>query len=140
MGDITRVIQKFVLGRGDISDIATLHSAITVWMSIKERIKLEKAMEESERNGLDDSGWENLDRLMTRFDGAVDLAARIRDALPVSGASVGEDSVTPAADLEEEVHTDEVSNADNEPGLQLNAQRFNIRPEYVLIAEFHSRT
>ena len=44
MEDASRIVQKFILGRGDATDLSAIHSTILIWASIKRRIELEKNM------------------------------------------------------------------------------------------------
>lgn len=53
MGDVddaTRIVQKFLLGRGDVSDLSAICATIDVWSSMKSRVALEKSMERQERD------------------------------------------------------------------------------------------
>ncbi|KIM48011.1 hypothetical protein M413DRAFT_61970, partial [Hebeloma cylindrosporum] len=67
--DIGRVCQRFLLGRGDFSDLIAIHSTIQTWSSLKKRCEQEKAMEASETpNSPDINGWAALDALFLRMN------------------------------------------------------------------------
>jgi DNA mismatch repair ATPase MutS len=77
MDDATRIVQKFLLGRGNTYDLSALNQAITAWSSIRQRIKLERRMEAKERGVIEQEEWDSLDSLMTRMDDLASLSLRI---------------------------------------------------------------
>ncbi|KAH9081821.1 muts domain V-domain-containing protein [Lactarius deliciosus] len=48
--DVTRTVQKFLLGRGSTSDVAAISTAISTWSFIKGRILLERELQLREQN------------------------------------------------------------------------------------------
>lgn len=91
MEDTSRIVQRFLLGRGDISDLIAIRSTILLWNMIKKRFDLERKMEQSEKGGIDDEEWCSLNALIYRMSDLYSLAERINLAI----------SCTPAADASE---------------------------------------
>jgi DNA mismatch repair ATPase MutS len=81
MEDASRIVQKFILGRGDAGDLSAIHSTISVWESIRKRVELEKKMEKKERGAIVESDWASLNALMSRMSDLRELANRISMAL-----------------------------------------------------------
>lgn len=75
--DATRIVQKFLLGRGQPSDLSAICSTIDTWTSIRNRVGLEKDMERQERSCLEDEEWASLDALMRRMSDLHELASKI---------------------------------------------------------------
>lgn len=79
--DTSRVVQKFVLGRGNVGDLSSICLTIKVWTSIKERIEQERAIERAKlENPLSDE-WAGVDALLERMTDLGPLATRIAFAL-----------------------------------------------------------
>ncbi|KDQ63842.1 hypothetical protein JAAARDRAFT_393061 [Jaapia argillacea MUCL 33604] len=108
--DATRIVQRFLLGRGDIADLSTIPATISSWSSIKSRIQQEKAMELQERGRIQPDEWESIDALMGRLTSLADLSQRIATSLKsdhgislsslsagdsAEGENPSEDGVTP---------------------------------------------
>ena len=79
--DATRIVQKFLLGRGDASDLSAMSACISIWAAIRSRIELEKVMEGKERDGLVAEEWGSLDALLSRMNDFSALQSRIGMAL-----------------------------------------------------------
>ncbi|KAI0639235.1 muts domain V-domain-containing protein [Trametes polyzona] len=78
--DATRIVQKFLLGRGSFYDLSAICATIDIWSSIKERILVEQKVEQSDGpNG--DSEWTSIQALIHRLADLGGLASRIRLAL-----------------------------------------------------------
>jgi DNA mismatch repair ATPase MutS len=75
--DITRIVQKLLLGRGNSSDLLAVNTTIRVWQSVMKRVELEKNMEGQERGHVDQDEWASLDALMSRMSDLPDLFNRI---------------------------------------------------------------
>lgn len=89
MEDTSRIVQRFLLGRGDTSDLAAIRSTILLWSVIKRRFDLERKMEQSEKGGTDDKEWSSLNSMMHRMSDLSSLAGRINMAIscgPVADA------------------------------------------------------
>ena len=79
--DTTRIVQKFLVGRGDPSDLVSIHTTISVWESIKQRIEMEKTMEQKERGDDFQNEWASIDALLSRMSDLRELSHKIRSAL-----------------------------------------------------------
>ncbi|KAF7339689.1 DNA mismatch repair protein [Mycena sanguinolenta] len=83
--DAGRVVQRFLLGRGDAGDLHTVNSTIRVWAALKARIVQERqqeAREAAERGVVfADAEWTSLDALMARMSDLQELSTRIDGAL-----------------------------------------------------------
>ena len=64
--DATRIVQKFLLGRGDASDLSAMSACISIWAAIRSRIALLVASSLASANSSvsippsDASGWANI--------------------------------------------------------------------------------
>ncbi|EJF66544.1 hypothetical protein DICSQDRAFT_142135 [Dichomitus squalens LYAD-421 SS1] len=79
--DATRIAQKFLLGRGSFPDLTAICTTIDTWSSIKERILMEKKMDERTDDTVGDAEWSSIEKLMEKLVDLEWLAARIRTAL-----------------------------------------------------------
>ncbi|KAL6304264.1 muts domain V-domain-containing protein [Sparassis latifolia] len=79
--DATRIVQRFLLGRGQASDLLAICSTIESWTSIKKRIELERKMEEQENGHVSEDDWASLDALMCSMNDLRHLSDRIDQAL-----------------------------------------------------------
>jgi DNA mismatch repair ATPase MutS len=126
-GDLTRIVQKFSLGRGDPSDLATISSTITAWKAFKDRVTLEKTMEAKERKEFNAADWAGLDVLLGRVDVVDELSSRIKTALLPEKDAIenNEDEVN-----EEASPSDNVNDVDpNGEFRWQTGQRFAIHPK-----------
>jgi DNA mismatch repair ATPase MutS len=82
--DASRIVQRFLLGRGDVTDLLTIKSALDIWEDVKARIEMEYQMEmQGQPTGADDE-WLDLRRLLDRMANLQELALRIGAAVDVS--------------------------------------------------------
>lgn len=79
--DATRIVQKFLLSKGEPRDLLSINRTIDVWISIQNRLELERKMETSERGNLIDSEWEGIGALMSGIADLRRLSYRIGLAL-----------------------------------------------------------
>ncbi|KAJ3922978.1 muts domain V-domain-containing protein [Lentinula edodes] len=75
--DASRIVQKFLLGKGDPSDMLALTATVNIWSGIQQRVNHEREMEYLERRSFSASEWGSLDSLMNRMVNLEDLAQRI---------------------------------------------------------------
>jgi len=127
--DATRVLQRFLLGRGLPSDFSSLNSSIITWISISRRLALEREQELKERGQLDVDEWSCVDTLLGRMKDLSELSVRITASLTRTDLSV---------DLEPEPETEEGREATPNPdsraaelNLTSGAAKWMIRPESV---------
>ena len=79
--DIGRIVQRFIMGRGDSGDLLAVNRTIQVWSTVIKRFQEEKMMEAVERTRTHDADWTSLDALMSRIVDLQDLSTRITMAL-----------------------------------------------------------
>lgn len=79
--DVTRIVQRFSLGRGDTTDLLGVGATVQVWSSIRNRVAQEREMEGIERGHVDSDEWASLDALMDRMPDFRELSSRINQAL-----------------------------------------------------------
>ena len=96
--DATRIVQKFLLGRGSYHDLTAICTTIDIWTSIKERILMEKSMEGRDVEHME---WASIEALMDRLSDLDSLARRIRMSLSQRESAVSEGDV----DIESEFPT-----------------------------------
>jgi len=123
--DATRILQRFLLGRGLPSDFSPLNSSIITWISINRRLTLERKQELRERGQLDIDEWSCIDTLLGRMKDLSELSVRITASLTRTDLSV---------DLEPEPEEGEEATPDpDSPVAEINltsgAAKWVIRPE-----------
>jgi hypothetical protein len=133
MEDASRIVQKFIMGRGDASDLSAIHSTILVWGSIKTRIELEKKMEKTERGIIAEDEWASLDVLMSRMSELRELRMRIGMALRprIDGA---EDEADVAAETSYGIPDNSaqaILQTKSKPAFAYSHSDWAIKPEYV---------
>ncbi|KAF7306692.1 DNA mismatch repair protein [Mycena indigotica] len=83
--DASRIVQKFLLGKGDATDLHAVRSTIVTWMTIKARILQERQQEELEtgqtQRGFQADEWNSLDALIGRMAKLHELSDHIGRAL-----------------------------------------------------------
>jgi MutS domain III len=85
--DASRIVQRFLLGKGDVTDLSTIKNAIDTWEEIKSRIELEHQMDlQGKSTGAGDE-WLDLRRLLNRMADLTKLAWRIGMAVDTSALS-----------------------------------------------------
>jgi len=101
--DATRIVQKFLLGRGAFNDMSAINSSFSVWAAIKSRLHIEKVMEVKEKGRASPDEWASVDALMSRMDDMEALSHRI--SLALKGARTD-------ADVEKELDLNESSSVE----------------------------
>lgn len=124
--DAGRIVQKFLLGRGQSNDLLAINSAIRTWIGLKHRIDEEKRMESLERRDVGHDEWSSLDALMSRMVDLRDLSRRIDLSLEKSERAG--DSSLPSGFLGESLETE---TSDNSPRTiaRYGQTRWAIKPE-----------
>ncbi|KAG7099423.1 hypothetical protein E1B28_001275, partial [Marasmius oreades] len=80
--DAGRIVQKFLLGRGDPGDLSSLTAVIKTWACIAEKIHLEREVESSERSDFNRNlEWTSIDALLSRLADLEQLASRLDGAI-----------------------------------------------------------
>jgi hypothetical protein len=120
MEDASRIVQKFILGRGDAGDLSAIHSTILVWALIKRRVELEKKMEKRERGVIVEDEWASLDILMSRMSDLHELGNKISMALRHK-VDMAEDETT-TSDVASE-NSYRTANEDDQAGLPTKSKQ-----------------
>jgi len=134
--DIGRVCQRFLLGRGDFSDLIAIHSTMQTWASLKRRCQQEKTMEDIEKLGSPDAnGWATLDALFLRMNDLGGFFEKIDSAIVINPEVQNE-----IGDLDNSVqHLDAENNI--EPGEPVSdraiGKKWAIKPKYVNVNNLH---
>ena len=89
--DASRITQKLILRRGTSSDLTAICATIDTWISIKERVLMEKQMDASNGIPADETAWSSIEALMERLSDLEGLAHRIRSSLVAREAAVTQD-------------------------------------------------
>ncbi|KAJ4486390.1 muts domain V-domain-containing protein [Lentinula aciculospora] len=110
--DAGRIVQKFLLGKGDPSDLLALTSTVNIWSEIQWRVSHEREMESLEQRSLAAPEWASLDMLMNRMNNLQDLAQRISLAVEAPTSSHLDELQGPSFEVNEE---DSDLNADTNP-------------------------
>ncbi|KZT21672.1 hypothetical protein NEOLEDRAFT_1244425 [Neolentinus lepideus HHB14362 ss-1] len=79
--DTTRIVQRFLSGRGDVSDLTSVSSTVSTWTSTIQRMNLERKMEETERRSFNKEEWASVDLLLSQMHDLQHLADRITSAM-----------------------------------------------------------
>ena len=122
--DTTRLTQKFLVGRGDQNDLASIGRTIRVWLKISATLTEEKALEVQEREGYDEREWTSVDALVSRMHVLETLSETIEKAL---GTDIENTAGSPD-ELGQEA-PDESSQLEN---WRISPSRWYIKPEYVV--------
>ncbi len=139
--DATRIVQKFLVGRGDASDLSAVCSTIDVWSSIKKRIEMERKMEEEENGHIVEGDWASIDALMSRLNSLGDLATTIKAAVGPRNGLLEANTIDVGPD-EKSASTEHqfASSLFSDTTTSFN---WTVRPESVNVSEinaFHSLT
>ncbi|PCH33487.1 hypothetical protein WOLCODRAFT_147580 [Wolfiporia cocos MD-104 SS10] len=99
--DVSRIVQRFLLGRGYSDDLLSVSRTIRTWNAIKERIDFERSMELTARKSVRAEEWASIDALMCRLRDLGPLADLIEKAVrPRSHESDPPDDDTVSSDDE----------------------------------------
>ncbi|KAG1715645.1 hypothetical protein ID866_1527 [Astraeus odoratus] len=79
--DTSRIVQRFLLQKGEPRDLLSIRRTVEVWVSIQMRLDLERSMEKSEQETLVADEWDNIDALMSSIADLQGLSRRIALAL-----------------------------------------------------------
>ncbi|KAI0257296.1 muts domain V-domain-containing protein [Lactifluus subvellereus] len=89
--DVTRTVQKFLLGRGNSSDVVAISMAMSTWSFVKMRILLERELQWKEGDSSLEREWASIDTLISRVEELPSLERKIQASM--DGTQIGpEDS------------------------------------------------
>jgi hypothetical protein len=96
------VVQKLLLARGDIDDVAAISAAISVWSFVQGRILLERKLHVEEGDCDSEREWAGIDALVSRMVDLPELERKIKASLNDTGTGLEslpktteEDPITP---------------------------------------------
>ncbi|KAF8506861.1 muts domain V-domain-containing protein [Russula emetica] len=140
--DVARVLQKFLLGRGNTDDVVAIGTAISVWSFVRTRLSLERKLhtEEGDRNlGRE---WAAIDALLSQMEDLPELERKIQASMDGDPTRLGslpeiteEDTITPQELFSEELsalHTKLQRLMKRREGLESDLQRQYGAPSLTL--------
>ena len=130
--DIGRIVQRFIMGRGDPSDLLAVNRTIRMWSTVVKRFNEERTMEAAELTQLHEADWASIDSLVSRMVDLRDLSKRIAMALDDDYSSSSGDSST-SEDLQ--ANDDKLANAppNNADSTLWRYGKWTIKPEYFVL-------
>jgi DNA mismatch repair ATPase MutS len=98
--DVARVVQKFLLGRGNTDDVLTIGTAISVWSFVKSRLSLERKLHSKEGDHDSEREWACIHALISQIEDLPGLERKIQASmdptrLGSSLESTEEDTISP---------------------------------------------
>ncbi|TFY70702.1 hypothetical protein EVG20_g2315 [Dentipellis fragilis] len=127
--DISRIVQKFLLGRGNAYDLILMKASVALWTSIKERISFEKVMEEKEVGEIMQEEWDSIESLLSRMDDLQWLSNRIETALQIVPQDHEDSPLDEVSEETEALSIPDVEPLQGDPGWQ-NGFKWTINPEF----------
>ncbi|KAA1468629.1 hypothetical protein DENSPDRAFT_771023 [Dentipellis sp. KUC8613] len=127
--DISRIVQKFLLGRGNAYDLIVMKASVALWTSIKERISFEKVMEEKEVGRIMQAEWDSIETLISRMGDLEWLSNRIETALQIVPQDREDSSLDEVPEEIEVPPVPDVEPLQGDPGWQ-NGYKWTINPEF----------
>jgi DNA mismatch repair ATPase MutS len=100
--DVARVVQKFLLGRGNTNDVVAIGTAISVWSFVKSRFSLERKLHSKEGGCDSEREWAAIDALISRIEDLPELERKIQASMNGDPTRLGsspegseEDTISP---------------------------------------------
>ncbi|KAF8529495.1 muts domain V-domain-containing protein [Gautieria morchelliformis] len=135
--DASRIVQRFLLGKGDVTDLSTIKNAIDTWEEIKSKIELEHQVDLQGRSTGAGDEWLDLRRLLNRMADLRKLAWRIGMAVDTNALNHSDDEADPESlisSVHDAIRTNLTTSAWT--GQLKTAIRPNFSPE---LASLHAR-
>jgi DNA mismatch repair ATPase MutS len=79
--DVARVLQKFLLGRGNSDDVVAISTAISVWSFVRTRLSLEQKLRTKEGDRNLEGEWAPLDALLSQMEDLPELERKIQASM-----------------------------------------------------------
>lgn len=105
--DVSRLCQRFLLGRADFGDLASIRNTIHFWTSLKNICGQEKAIEQKEdpdNHRL--SEWDAIDALLQRLTNLENVSERIENAIIIDSNGGIESNDTLETNEDIDIHND----------------------------------
>jgi DNA mismatch repair ATPase MutS len=100
--DVARVLQKFLLGRGNTDDVVAISTAISVWSFVRTRLSLERKLHTKEGDRNLRREWVAIDALLSQMEDLPELERKIQASMDGDPTQLGslperteEDTITP---------------------------------------------
>ncbi len=100
--DVARVLQKFLLGRGNTDDVVAVNTAISVWSFVRTRLSLERNLHMKEGGRNLKREWAAIDTLLSQMEDLPELERKIQASMDGDPTQLGslperteEDTITP---------------------------------------------
>jgi DNA mismatch repair ATPase MutS len=100
--DVARVLQKFLLGRGNTDDVVAVNTAISVWSFVRTRLSLERKLHTKEGDRNLKREWAAIDALLSQMEDLPELERKIQASMDGDPTRLGslperteEDTITP---------------------------------------------
>jgi DNA mismatch repair ATPase MutS len=127
MDDVSRLCQRFLLGRADFNDLTAIKTAIGTWETLKQTCQNEKLLEAAENRLISySSEWAGVESLLQRMNDLTDLYNRISQAVIVdcdsTELSLGEESSL----------AEEIDSKDQMADAEKSDKKWFINPKFVL--------
>ena len=119
--DVTRTVQKFLLGRGNSSDVVAIGMAISTWSLMKRRISLERELQWKEGDSSLEREWASIDAVISRMEELPSLERKIQASM--DGTQIGPES---SPEMSEGAVMSRESSAEDK---WQNGYRWSINPE-----------
>ncbi|KAI9511745.1 muts domain V-domain-containing protein [Russula earlei] len=87
--DVTRVVQKFLLGRGNAEDVAAISAAISIWSSVRSRLSFEQTLNSKKRDGNSEREWASIDALISRMEDVSELERKFQASMDCASIRLG---------------------------------------------------
>lgn len=124
MDDVSRLCQRFLLGRADFNDLIAIKYAIGTWETMKQNCQSEKLLEAAEnRLPLYSREWASLESLLQRMNNLADLHNKISEAIIVNCDS---------AELSLGEESNVVEEVDPKDQMPAAGKKWSINPRYTL--------
>ena len=124
--DVARVVQKFLLGRGNTDDIVAIRNSISVWSFVKSRLSLERKLYSKEGDCDSKREWGGVDALISRIEDLPELEGKIQASMDADPTRL-ENSLEPERAEEDTISPQELSIEDK----WQQGYRWSINPEFV---------
>jgi DNA mismatch repair ATPase MutS len=87
--DVARVLQKFLLGRGNTDDVAAISTAISVWSFVRARLSLEQKLHPKEGDRILEREWAAIDALVSQMEDLPELERKIQASMDDDPSPLG---------------------------------------------------
>ena len=130
--DASRIVQKFLLGKGDTDDLLAIKYTINVWSQMKKMIELEMSMKTNQ--GVDDNMWKNLQLVMGRFKDLEALSSAIDSAVDENALRRKDEAVEEETSSDGDQPKEVVLQGPSSKFLNSKGIVWTIKPQYAIFS------